>query len=608
LKNKVVVQKKKKNKTLFNMLKSIVFLVTLFLFIEGLTATNTAAANPVARVPSLGTVTGSYESNNTVAAFYGIPYTTAQRFSYPSFTPPAFGNLNGTARPPSCWFPGGSKYNPSESCMIVNIWAPANYFTSGNVNSKPKLPVLLVIPGGGFISTEYLPLRYPVAQTGGALITVYIQYRTDVFGFLSLKSLSQETSPVESSGNAGILDQVAAMKWVQKYISNFGGDPDRVSLWGQSAGAWSLCYHLVMPISKGLFKQALIESGGCDQNAVGRSLVDNEGIGQLFATKAGCPLSNNTYASQLACLRAIPAASLLAIWSTHFSWPVAHNYLGPSVDGYYIPDFPQNLFNTGQFTAVPTLLGSNLDEYGYFISATYNAAGTSDAAGWLKNYTSIPGADTNSGTALFAYYQSGLYSATPSTVLYDTMSKVLFQCPIRRTARYISAAGAPVYQYAYGLITHGPYAPKLAGHSLETLYFLRPPSETPAPPANFTFTPEEQAFSLQLQFYWWSFVINGNPNQWGNIKINGASAPSGSAPPVTWPRYYAQSDQVLRLGNNNVVDNTTIFVDSGVYNTPCNLWDAVVPYSSYTPRCSVGTFRSATQGCLSLFGNLGTTR
>jgi carboxylesterase type B len=255
-------------------------------------------------------------------------------------------------------------------------------------------------------------------------------------------------------------------------------------------------------------------------------------------------------------------------------------------------------------------LGSNLEEYGYFISATYNAATPTDAAGWLKNYTSIPGADTNAGTALFAYYNTSLYSATPSTVLYDTMSKVLFQCPIRRMARYISSTGAPVYQYAYGVITSGPYAAKLAGHSLETLYFLRPPSETPAPPANFTFTPAEQAFGLQLQYYWWAFVVNGNPNLWGNIRINGQPAPSGSSPPVAWPKYNAASDTILRLGDDNIVDNTTIFQYSGQYNIPCNLWDAAVPVATYTPRCAVGSFRTQT-GCLSLFGGftgLGSTR
>jgi carboxylesterase type B len=192
-----------------------------------------------------------------------------------------------------------------------------------------------IIPGGGYTSTTNFSGIINTMEMQSNVIMVFVRYRVNVFGFMALEGLSLETSPIMSSGNAGLMDQIQALKWVQQNIASFGGDPTRVTIDGGSAGSWSMCAHLVMPMSKGLFSQVVAHSGACDTiNVVTRTLEAAEAVGQQIATAANCSVTalGGNYSAQVACLRSASVQQLNAAWlaGSGVQW-YYHNALGQVV-------------------------------------------------------------------------------------------------------------------------------------------------------------------------------------------------------------------------------------------------------------------------------------
>ncbi len=303
---------------------------------------------------SNGTLEGTLE-NSGVMSFKGIP-----------FAQPPTGEMRWKPpQPPKNWdgVRKADKFGPramqrpifgdmafrsngmSEDCLYLNVWTPAK-------SSKEKLPVLVYFYGGGFVAGDGSEGRYDgesMARKG--IVAVTVNYRLGVFGFFSHPELSKE-SPHNGSGNYGLLDQYAALVWVQKNIASFGGDPKRVTIAGESAGSISVSAQMASPLSKGLIAGAIGESGSIIGALSAMPLAESEQIGKKFA--AGLGLGE---APSLADLRALPGEKLLeATGKPGVPW------FRPTVDGYFFPKDPYEIFAAGKQARVPLLAGWNSEE------------------------------------------------------------------------------------------------------------------------------------------------------------------------------------------------------------------------------------------------------
>jgi para-nitrobenzyl esterase len=234
----------------------------------------------------------------------------------------------------------------SEDCLYLNVWTPAK-------SAAEKLPVLVYFYGGGYIAGDGSEYRYDgesMARKG--IVTLTVNYRLGVFGFLALPELSQESS-YHGSGNYGLMDQWAALKWVQQNIAAFGGDPKRVTIAGESAGSISVSAQMASPLSRDLIAGAIGESGAMINPTLAPvPLIEGEQAGTKFATLAG--------AKTLAELRAIPADKLLDLASQ----PNGPRF-SATIDGYFLPKLPAEIFVAGEQAHVPLLLGWNSEESNY---------------------------------------------------------------------------------------------------------------------------------------------------------------------------------------------------------------------------------------------------
>ena len=230
----------------------------------------------------------------------------------------------------------------SEDCLYLNVWTPAK---TGN----EKLPVLVYFFGGGFIAGDGSEPRYDgesMAKRG--IVSVTVNYRLGVFGFMAHPELTKE-SGYHASGNYGLLDQTAGLKWVQQNIAAFGGDPARVTIAGESAGSISVSAQMASPLSKNLFAGAIGESGSVLNLQPLSSLPSAEDNGKKFGEEQG--------AASLADLRKMPADQLLAACATN-----PFRFFGGIMDGYFFPKDPVEIFAKGEQAHVPLLAGTNSEE------------------------------------------------------------------------------------------------------------------------------------------------------------------------------------------------------------------------------------------------------
>ncbi len=237
--------------------------------------------------------------------------------------------------------------NGSEDCLYLNVWTPAQ-------STNDHIPVLVWIYGGGFSAGSTSDPNYSGEQLAKkGVVFVSIAYRVGPLGFLAHPELSAETTN-HVSGNYGLLDQIAGLQWVKKNIAAFGGDPNKVTIFGESAGGISVSMLCASPLAKGLFEGAMSESGGSfgpprpttfpGENM--KRLADAERAGEDFARKAG--------ASSIAELRKIAPDKLPGGWGSGSAWPI--------IDGWVIPDDQHKLYAAGKYNDVPVLIGYNSDE------------------------------------------------------------------------------------------------------------------------------------------------------------------------------------------------------------------------------------------------------
>jgi len=227
----------------------------------------------------------------------------------------------------------------SEDCLYLNVWRP---------DKSGSFPVMLWIHGGGFTigaASDYNPDR--LAQAGD-LVVVTVNYRLNVFGFFAQPELVDE-DPNKSAGGQAILDMVAALEWVRDNVENFGGDPNNVTIFGESAGGMAVCTLLASPAAKGLFHRAIVESGGCSG---GGDLEESYDFANTIAEQVGCGPDD------LECLRRAPAEKLLDV----SGGPMGLGGYRPHIDGHVLTDSPLNTIQSGVYNKVPLMIGFNRDE------------------------------------------------------------------------------------------------------------------------------------------------------------------------------------------------------------------------------------------------------
>ncbi len=329
----------------------------LFILLTSVVITSTAIAQTANKNTTLaktvnGTIEGLVDSNG-IRNFKGVPFAQPPVGDLRWKAPQPVENWQGTRAaykfgPRAMQLPlfGDMNFRSdgmSEDCLYLNVWTPAK-------TANARLPVLVYFYGGGAVAGDGSEPRYDgesMARKG--IVAVTVNYRLGVFGFLALPELTKE-SPYHGSGDYAYLDQNAALKWVQKNIAYFGGDPARVTIGGESAGSTSVSVQVASPLSKGLFSAAIGESGAMVGSSKAIPLADGEQIGIKFATDLG--------KASLTELRAIPADQLLQATAKAGRFPA-------TIDGYFLPKTPMDIYAAGQQSDVPLLAGWNSAEVGY---------------------------------------------------------------------------------------------------------------------------------------------------------------------------------------------------------------------------------------------------
>jgi para-nitrobenzyl esterase len=459
-----------------------------------------AGANPIVRIDG-GLIRGAGAAG--VYSFRGLPYaappTGNLRWRPPQPASSWSGIRDATQFGPSC--PQAQAFNPflppgtiSEDCLNLNVYTPT-------LRSGSDRPVLVWIHGGGLIQDggrNYDGTKLAAAGT----VVVTINYRLGALGFLAHPALASR--PGGAAGNYGLMDQQAALRWVQRNIARFGGDPHNVTIAGQSAGGLSVLAQMVSPGARGLFQKAIVQSGTFALNQ--QPLATAEASGEKFAQSVGC--ADQT----AACLRSVPVSDLVSKFGVE---------IPGVVDGSVLTQPIGTALARGQFARVPVINGITHDEelifvagLGITVSQGTNiplAGPAADPANYQANIAQALGVSAERAAAIAAEYP---LSAYPSPVVAFSLlvSDASFACPALQVDRWTAARGVPTYAYQFnddnapvnivgaslGLSTHGTELPYL---------FDQPNAPFPA-----MLNPDQQALAASMRTDWASFAGTGNPS------------------------------------------------------------------------------------------------
>ncbi|HEY3352580.1 MAG TPA: carboxylesterase family protein [Polyangia bacterium] len=479
-------------------------------------------------------------------AYLGLPYAA-----------PPVGSLRWAAPAPvaECWsgVRDASAFGPKcpqldasgavigeEDCLSLNVWTPAGA-TAGE-----GLPVLFFVHGGGHVqgsaadqaaSGEYI---YDGAALAAAaqVVVVTINYRLGALGFVSAPALSA-ADPQGVSGNYGVRDAIAALGWVQRNAAAFGGDPGRVLLFGESAGAVQTCSVLVSPLAAGLFRAALMESGGC----AAKDQAGAEAFGAQVIAAAGCADA----ADVLACMRGLAADAVVAALPQPVDVAGKQGGYQPNIDGTVIPGVPLALLAAGAHNHVPLVVGVNADETSRYVPQM-------TVAEYQQAVYALVGGNTAVGDVILAQYPVADYAGVPRRAFVALTSDAKFICTARKVARAARAGQTePVYRYYFTHPFQNAGATALAlgaWHGIELTYVF-----DHLHLAGYTPTAGEQALADVIGGSWSRLAATGDPN--------GGGAPA-------WPEYVAATDPFLQLEDPSASG-------AGVRTAPCDFWDTIMP-------------------------------
>ena len=476
------------------------------------------------------------QADASIGVFRGIPYAQPPvgnlRWRAPQDLAPWTGVRQATTFGAACWQSysddafvwSRGEFPRSEDCLHLNIWQPKK--------ADATAPVMVWFHGGahtgGFAHVELFD-GTELARQGVVVVTV--NYRLGPWGFLAHPALAEE-SEHNSTGNYGLMDKIAALKWVQKNIRSFGGNPDNVTLFGQSAGSSSVCALMTSPLTSGLFHKAIGQSAAClvkekrDANGQQRGAR----LAQLALGELGAQDSESQVTAKQ--LRSIDNQSLLSAMENS-PWSEGSRIV---VDGWVLPEAPVDVFNANQQAKVPLLVGSLANE-GHELLPLNNALTESE----LDQYLSKTFAET--APKLKALYAEDL-AISPGMALREILTDAFMAMSMRGWAQYNHNADQPTYLYymdyvppAYQIYLFDdpnlnlPGGPRSTGayHSGDLAYVFNNVGKT----GDF-WLEEDFAMARAMSSYWTNFAKTGNPN--------GANLPN-------WARYEPQNHNTQLLSN-----------------------------------------------------------
>ncbi|XP_063169051.1 cocaine esterase isoform X1 [Candoia aspera] len=464
-------------------------------------------------------------TDQLVKGFLGIPFakppTGPLRFSPPQPAEPWSHVRDAISYPPLClqdleWVDVSRKImkatfpnlTVSEDCLYLNVFTP---------DTKAKLPVMVWIHGGGLVFGGASFYDGSALSAYGNVVVVVIQYRLGIPGFFS-------TGSPEARGNWGLLDQVAALRWVQENIASFGGDPSCVTIFGESAGGFSVGAQILSPLSKGLFHRAISESGAVQMPGI--FLKHPEVFAQKVASAAGCETSSP---AMLLCLRGKTEGELRSLNS---KFVLEFHIIPAVIDGKFILKAPEELLAAKELSAVPYLIGVNNNEYGWLLYGSpliKNSPGTIEGmdretiAAEFQPIASIQ----NYPPEIIQMILDKYLEATEDRIelrsqFQKMMEDAIFIVPSVQVARYHRGSSAPVYFYEF---QHRPTAFKdtkpdfvKADHTDELGFVFGGPFLRNNSVILSEATENEKQLSRTIMKYWSNFARNGNPNGKGLVE------------------------------------------------------------------------------------------
>ncbi|MEJ7929348.1 carboxylesterase family protein [Ramlibacter sp. AN1015] len=440
-----------------------------------------------------------------VHAFTGIPYAAPPigplRWRPPQPVQPWPGTREATGFGPDLpQAPNARLRGPhqDEDCLYLNVWTPARH-------DGAALPVLVWIHGGGFVGGSGSDARSDGARMAAeGAVVVSVNYRAGLFGYLAHPALSAE-SPERVSGNYGLLDQLAALRWVREHIAAFGGDASRVTAFGVSAGSASIALMLVSPQARGLFDQCILHSPGA-----GRPLASLELAERTAAEALG---------GDLAALRALPAQALFertGRMSPRVRGLTTPRVLRPIRDGWLLPEDERPALRAGRFQRLPTIVGSNLDE-GSLLTRDWPQR---DLAAWRTLVEANFGAATDQALALYPAADDTQVRARVAELFADTQ----FNYGTRLIAQAMAGAGQPTWRYLF--TRRGAGQPDGPHHGEEVAHVFGNLGEAAQP--------MDAALSDAMRRAWVRFAATGSPEAAGSLD---------------WKPYRPADDNHLALGD-----------------------------------------------------------
>ncbi len=484
----------------------IVLVAFLTLFFSG----PVVAQQPDPVLTDCGLIQGVFENGLTV--YKGIP-----------FAAPPVGELRWKApQPVSKWegvrqtttfAPGPPQgqnlsFGKSENCLYLNVWTPAK-------TAEDRIPVLVWIHGGGFsagAASEQLFNGEKLAKKG--VVLVCIAYRLGQLGFLAHPELSAE-SPNHVSGNYGLLDMVAGLQWIQNNIAALGGDPKKVTIFGESAGGIAVSMLCASPLAKGLFSGAICESGGSFGPASSRTASGENMKPLKDAEQSGIEFLKNIGATSIDELRMMDVDKLTGRTGMGMAWP--------NIDGYVIPDDQFKLYEAGKYNDVPVLIGYNSDE-----GASFSRSRTPE-----EYITAVKNRYGKFADDLIKVYPVGK-TTVPKTAR-DLDRDAAFGWHTWSWARLQSKTGkSKVYYYYFDQHPEYPEGSPRYGqgavHGSEIVYVFQHLNEPNPMMGNIQPTAADHLISDAMSTYWTNFAKYGNPN--------GADLPE-------WPPFSEANPQVM---------------------------------------------------------------
>lgn len=487
--------------------------------VRGVVVSVPVSADPIVRTGS-GPLRGILTADGTVAVYRGVPYARAPvgnlRWAPPMPCDPwsevRAAEEAGPACPQPNAGPQGFYTDPpprmSEDCLYLNVWAPQD---------AEGAPVMVFIHGGALITGHGGSPRYDGAELARrGIVVVTINYRLGIFGFFSHPELSAE-SPNRTSGNYGTLDQIAALRWVQREIARFGGDPSRVTVFGQSAGAASVTLLMASPLARGLFQGAIAQSGYLGALAELRT----SRFGLPAAEEAGARFGDRHNASSLAELRAMPADAVLAAAADNPNHTFGMS--APVVDGWVQPAQIFETFEAGRQAKVPLVAGVTSGEVRSFDPGVLPTL-AADRAAYEARVRAAYGDDAD---AFLAVYPSSDLEGSSLAAARDAY----FSWGTERLLQLHAQSGQPAWLYYFDHV-YPSAAERGVGafHSCEVPFVLGnvgpgaiAPRNWPSPPG----APSDVAMSGVLMDYWSAFAKTGRPAPAGQPAWPAFTHPSG---------------------------------------------------------------------------------